>query len=246
MSWTPLNRLTLLANQLARHSETEGTAQHIRNEEGKLCHYWREDRKISIRNMPMPTPRDQGLFPTGCKIDHCRINLDFGHAENGSILRAAFQLQVKGLLDYDQSIIELEDHWRIDTNENYLSVEEQTHEGREPHPSFHFQRGGHAQEEFAAKEGFVPSANTGLGAGEWRALMQYPGPRIPSLPFDSILAIDFCLAQNDGLLWRRIHRSSPEYRNLVAASQREIWHPFFESLCVCSGRRAWLGTLAIK
>ena len=113
-------------------------------------------------------------------------------------------------------------------------------EGREPHPRFHFQRGGHAQDAFAAQQGFVPSQGTALAQGDWRALMQYPGPRIPSLPFDPILAIDFCIAQNDGPLWKQL-RALPEYRGLVEASQIELWKPFIERLNDPAGRRDWLG-----
>jgi hypothetical protein len=68
-------------------------------------------------------------------------------------------------------------------------------------------------------DGFVPADRTDLGAGTWRTLMQYTGPRIASLPFDPLLAIDFCPAQNNGVVWRRL-RNMPEYSSIIEDAQR--------------------------
>jgi hypothetical protein len=93
-------------------------------------------------------------------------------------------------------------------------------------------------------DGFVPAARTDLGNGDWRSLMQYPGPRIASLPFDPALAIDFCIAQNDGPVWRRL-RNTPEYSNVIEDAQKSIWIPFLNSLSDRAARRQWLGALVM-
>lgn len=70
--------------------------------------------------------------------------------------------------------------------------------------------------------------------------MQSPSPRIPMLPLDPVLAIDFCLSQNDGLIWRRL-RNLPEYLIVIQDAQTHMWVPFFASLQDSSFRRSWLG-----
>lgn len=55
--------------------------------------------------------------------------------------------------------------------------------------------------------------------------MQSPGPRVPVIPLDPILAIDFCLSQNDGVIWRRL-RNFPEYLDLIESAQTRLWLPF--------------------
>ena len=74
--------------------------------------------------------------------------------------------------------------------------------------------------------------------------MQYPGPRIASLPLDPILAIDYCIAQNDGSLWKRL-RNVPEYFTVIEGSQERLWKPFLNGLSVRATRRRWLGPLII-
>ena len=97
---------------------------------------------------------------------------------------------------------------------------------------------------FAAEPEFVPSMHTHLGEGLWKSLMQYPGPRIASLPLDPILAIDYCIAQNDGSLWKRL-RNVPEYFTVIEGSQERLWKPFLNGLSVRATRRRWLGPLII-
>jgi len=72
--------------------------------------------------------------------------------------------------------------------------------------------------------------------------MQSPGPRIPMLPLDPILAIDFCLSQSDGLIWRRL-RNLPEYLSVIEDAQTRLWQPFFEKLQETAFRKMWLGPL---
>ena len=70
--------------------------------------------------------------------------------------------------------------------------------------------------------------------------MQSPGPRVPVLPLDPILAIDFCLSQNDGMVWRRL-QNVPEYLMIVEGAQRRLWEPFFAALQDPAFRRTWFG-----
>jgi hypothetical protein len=124
---------------------------------------------------------------------------------------------VEGYLDAGGALFDLQDHWRLDTD-MYAPCRRVVADGngnpsKEPHPLFHFQRGGHAQDAFAAAD-FLP-ANPCSILGVWKGLMQSPGPRIPIVPLDPILAIDFCLSQNDGLVWRRL-------RNFPARSKAPL------------------------
>ena len=222
---------------LRREDGTRQTADFIITEAGRLQAEWVANHRLSAVGMPMPLPRDQGLHPVGCELQACTLSFRFEASRHAELVCAEFQMQVEGWLVAGDSMIELQDHWRIDT----VPAE---HEGleRESHPRFHFQRGGHAQTSFAGLNGFVPGLQTPMSAGNWRGLMQYQGPRVPSLPFDPILAIDFCVAQNDGPLWTRL-RNVPEYFNVVEAAQRRLWRPFLESMATAEGRRRWLGAL---
>jgi hypothetical protein len=237
-------RLTILAGAFNRESETKRTAEFLKAQANNYAKQWMEKREIIARNVPLPLPRGQALFPQGCEIDGCSINFAYRVAEDGDVETAEFQFELRGCLYGDDAIVELQDHWRIDTIVGDGGAEGDAPEAREPHPFFHFQRGGHAQNRFAEQDGFVPRAQTSLGQGDWKALMQYPGPRVPSLPFDPILALDYCIGQNDGPLWQRLHRF-PEYRNLVKKCQEELWLPFFESLQQPDFRRRWLGPMSV-
>lgn len=234
--------LQKLESVLRSKKPTKATAEFLREQRANFAAQWTKDKSVRARGMPLPLPRDQGLHPTGCSLEAATLNFHFKASTEGTCpALAEFQVKISGLLEAGPATIELEDHWRIDAEvEQKADAEKTTKEGREPHPRFHFQRGGHAQDAFAAMTGFLPSENTQLQAGEWRSLMQYPGPRIPSLPYDPILAIDFCIAQNDGPLWKLL-RAIPEYRNLVETSQIDLWKPFIERLNEPAGRRDWLG-----
>ncbi len=238
--------LTSLAKELRRHDGTKETGDYLNSNAGKLQFMWRKRQAIECKRLPLPKPREQALFPKKCEIESCFMNIDYGVDEEGRPTKAAFQIELQGALYCETSAIELQDHWRIDTDVSAIESKAGSTitEGREPHPYFHFQRGGHAQDRFAEKPFFVPSAQTDLGDGDWKALMQYPGPRIPSLPFDPILAIDFCIGQNDGPLWRSLHRS-PEYRVIIREAQEALWLPFFEALQKSVFRREWLGPLVL-
>ncbi|MEO5713852.1 MAG: hypothetical protein ABIT37_10235 [Luteolibacter sp.] len=239
-------RLYKLEALLRPRAATRTTADFLKQQRGNFQSQWAGDKSIRAKGLPLPLPRGQGLHPTGCILGASSLSFHFRAGKDGDRpALAEFQVSISGLLEAGEATIELEDHWRIDAEgEPKVVAGQPAKEGREPHPRFHFQRGGHAQDAFAAAQGFVPSANTPLGKGEWRALMQYPGPRIPSLPFDPILAIDFCIAQNDGPLWKQL-RATPEYHHLIEVSQLELWKPFIARLNEPRGRRDWLGPVVV-
>lgn len=238
-AWTEVpGQLARFAAVLRGQNETRPTADHLLSQAGKFEADWKASRTITALGVPLPLPRDQGVHPVGSEIQACYLSIRFRAApDSDDPVQADFQVKVEGLLLVGNALIELEDHWRIDTD-----IHAKDGEGREPHPCFHFQRGGRAQDAFATADGFVPSTQTDLGEGDWKGLMQYPGPRIASLPFDPILALDFCIAQNDGPLWRRL-RDTPEYFTVVEEVQERLWKPFCESLSSQAGRRQWLGAL---
>lgn len=232
-------RLKKLEDVLRTKQPTKKAADFLRDHRASFQSQWAASNSVQAKELPLPLPRDQGLHPTGCLLDASLLSFHFCAAEEGECpKRADFQVKNIGMIEAGEAVIELEDHWRVDAEQE--NPGEPATEGREPHPRFHFQRGGHAQDAFAAMDGFLPSAKAPLEKGDWRALMQHPGPRIPSLPFDPILAIDFCIAQNDGPLWKQL-RAIPEYRHLIAVSQDELWKPFIDRLQQPAGRRDWLG-----
>lgn len=147
----------------------------------------------------------------------CHLSFRYEETDNSYLPNCVeFQVQIEGLLLAGSSLVEMQDHWRIDRT----ALDAQS-AFRESHPALHFQRGGRAQDDFVAMDGFVPADRTDLGAGTWRTLMQYTGPRIASLPFDPLLAIDFCPAQNNGVVWRRL-RNMPEYSSIIEDALRRL------------------------
>lgn len=247
MSLDPLpDRLSKFANAMMSRPETEATASALIGSMQQYRASWLKNRTMKLVRIPLPLPRKKALHPVHMEIENCQFSMEFDCNANEEIVRSDFQLKVTGYLDSGPGeFIELEDHWRVDTDENHVNKMKgkEAKESWEAHPQFHFQRGGHAQVEFARSQNFVPSKMTPLGSGSWRALMQTSSPRIPSLPFDPVLAIDFCIAQHDGRTWQASRRK-PEYRVPVEHSQREIWHPFLMGLQEKDGRKQWLGPLA--
>jgi hypothetical protein len=249
MDWDRLPaELATFAEQLGKERSTERTADFIRTYYAKFDHDWRAGKTLrsEVDGAPIPPPRSQGLHPTGCNVSEAYIQFEFhlgdiaGDPRSVFPQRADFQVRVLGTLDLSGSIVELEDHWRIDTH-LYAGASEP----REPHPHFHFQRGGHAQERFAALEGFVPGkALPAREAESWRGLLQSPSPRIPLPPMCPILAIDFAIGQHDGLIWRRL-RDIPEYNRIVRNAQMRLWNPFFDALASAEIRRRWIGPILI-
>lgn len=236
------DELKRLGSALRREPDTQAAADFIAGGLGRFQHQWHTKLQVHADSLPLPLPRNQALHPTGCEIQAAYLSFQFEWRKEDFIpWRSEYQVRVEGLLDAGEAIFELEDHWRLDTDmyapSRRQAEDKPANPAKEPHPLFHFQRGGHAQDLFATT-GFLPGkCNI---EGEWKGLMQYPGPRIPMLPLDPVLAIDFCISQNDGLSWRRL-RNQPEYLSVVQDAQMRIWQPFFQKLQEPAFRRSWLG-----
>lgn len=271
MSWDELpGQLNNLARVFQSEAATARTAEHLRTESRKYQQSWKEKSEVRTEGLPLPVPRNQGLHPVGCDPVEAALDFQFGPVnDEGLPTRAEYQVRVDALLEAGENTMILQDHWRIDTdrypggasrtpaNEEGRGSDEQPIEQaqgpkagsqgktpKEPHPFYHFQRGGYGLDEFARLDGFIPSASTPLAQGTYRALMLYPGPRIACLPMDPVLAIDFCIGQNDGLVWHRL-RNKPEYSEIIAAAQKRLWNRFFEMIQTTGFRKKWLGPLLI-
>jgi hypothetical protein len=237
------DELERLAMALRQEPATVTTADSIDTNLGRFRNQWATSLQVRGDAIPLPLPRNQGLHPTGCEPQAAFLDFQFEWKQDDALpWRAEYQVRVEGLLDAGGTLFELQDHWRLDTD-MYAPCRKTTGKGgsnpsKEPHPLFHFQRGGHAQDAFAAAD-FLPGTPCTI-EGEWKGLMQSPGPRIPMLPLDPVLAIDFCMSQNDGLIWHRL-RNVPEYLTVVEDAQVRFWSPFFESLQNSTFRRSWLG-----
>jgi hypothetical protein len=235
--------LDRLGDALRQESETTAIADWISTNLGLFRNQWSTKHQVRGESLSLPLPRNQGLHPTGCQLHAAYLDFQFEWRQ-GEVFpwRAEYQIRIEGLLDAGEAIFELQDHWRLDTDMYAPSRNEEngghSNPSKEPHPLFHFQRGGHAQTAFAAAD-FLPGTPCNI-QGQWRGLMQSPGPRIPVLPLDPILAIDFCLSQNDGLVWNRL-RNIPEYLSVIEDAQSRLWRPFFEGLQSKAFRRSWFG-----
>ena len=248
------DELEQLSAALRLEPATASTADAIAINLGRFRNQWTTKLQMRGDDLPLPVPRNQALHPSGCELQAAYLDFQFELKTENDVMpwRAEYQVRVEGLLDAGDALFELQDHWRLDTdmyapcrrqateskNHPSKSKDKPSKDSKEPHPLFHFQRGGHAQEAFAAAR-FLPASSCGI-QGEWRALMQSSGPRVPLLPLDPILAIDFCLSQNDGLILRRL-RNVPEYLEVIRNAQARLWQPFFEMLQDGAFRRTWLG-----
>lgn len=217
-----------LAEPLARRGETENTAEAICALSGAIRAAKRNGAPLAGR-LPVPIPRDQGIHPPRAKVLEAELNFHF-HLEPSEQIKVEdifceIQVCVRGLMDVGE-LIELEDHWRIDTQKKY--DQEEGGPPREAHPLFHYQRGGHAQDAFSAHDRFVPGPAVTRGAN-LRGLMQYPGPRIAVVPLCPTLALDTVLSQHDGPLWRHL-QNIPEYYNVVTQQRSTIWALYDDAL----------------
>lgn len=240
MSWDGLvDDLRSYSGVIRRFPGTKATSDRLDTLAGAFRAKWAKARLIEGTEIPIPAPRNQSLHPVGCSAETAALSFAFAPPKDEDEPlpeKAEFQIRVAGTLQADDVFFELEDHWRVDTHwfDNETSV------AREPHPVFHFQRGGHAQTRWAEDTMFLPGRPAVLQGPVWKGLLQTPGPRMPSLPFDPILAIDFCIGQCDGNALRRL-RSEPEYGNLVRKAQERLWRPFFAALSEPKFQSRWLG-----
>lgn len=238
------DELQRLSAALRREPAVSETANSIDTNLGRMRNQWITRLEMRGDALALPVPRNQGLHPVGCELQAAFLDFQFVWKEDDQVpWRAEYQVRVEGSLDAGSAVFELQDHWRLDTDMYAPSRRmpgQALSPSKEPHPLFHFQRGGRAQDAFASAD-FLPGTPCVI-EGYWRGLMQSPGPRIPMLPLDPILAIDFCISQSDGLIWRKL-RNSPEYLSVVEDAQARLWQPFFQNLQEPSFRRSWLGPL---
>lgn len=245
LAWDDLPvSLQAMAEQLAKQSATERTAESLRANSGKFDYDWRASKKLmtATSGIPIPPPR-KGLHPSGCVAAEAFVDFHFELGKEATEFtensRADYQVRVVGSLSVKDAFVELEDHWRVDTH----LFDDTKGVPHEPHPKFHFQRGGHAQELFSSVDEFVPGRSLPISAaGSWRGLLQSPSPRIPVFPMCPILIIDFTIAQHDGIIWQKL-RNMPEYLDLVRAAQDRIWSPLFNAMSTYQGRKGWMGPL---
>lgn len=236
-----------LANALYSLEETTRTADSLRLIAGYIGASWRTQgiAKSGPSGIDIPLPRKKALHPRLCNVQRATMHFEFelgGEFDEFRIpKRADFQICVDGFLEVKNSIVELQDHWRVDSH-TFVNPED----AKEPHPYFHFQRGGHAQEAFANHESFVPGTSLpdNLQAS-WRGLMQSPGPRIPMIPHCPILAIDFAIGQHDGGVWHRL-RNIQLYREIIKRAQERLWSPFFQALSQPKLRDRYFGPVFIR
>lgn len=248
MAWDDFpDEFAELGEILAAFSETQATAQALWSAVGDLKSSWRANRTLrSSTPIPIPVPRAKALFPALCEVEGAELTFIFvlGAGIDDTLIPAQsdFQVRVRGSAIYDDAAVELEDHWRVDTH---------LHDGGappwEPHSIVHFQRGGHAQDSFAAGSQFIPghALPRNVGGENWLSLLQSPGPRVPFPPFCPILAIDYAIGQHDGPLFRKL-RNVPEYSRIVRVAQQRLWLPFFNALANnVAVRNRWLGGLMV-
>lgn len=238
-----LDDLERLAGALDGHTDTERTGETLRRIKWNGDLSWQRAKMITsgAPGIEVPPPRNKAMHPRLCTPERAWMQFSFELGERFDELarphKADFQVRVEGCLKVkDNRLVELQDHWRVDSH-----AFENGEDAIEPHPYFHFQRGGHAQEIFAGDPTFVPGDSLPYDANLlWRGLMQSSGPRIPMAPHCPILAIDFTIGQHNGNIWRRL-RSDRGYLDVVRRAQQRLWTPFFNALMDPRRRSLLLG-----
>lgn len=229
-----------LATALKREGKTDATADALTTLAGSLNAAARAGRNL-VGEVPLPLPRAQGIHPQRTQLRSATLRFNFGCPTGAQViaveqLAVEIQVCVTGQLQIPGGWVELEDHWRIDTQ----AASTPGHPPREAHPLFHFQRGGHAQDAFAAKPGFAPGPTSLAAGGPWRGLMQYPGPRIAVVPMCPVSAIDFAVSQHDGPLWRRL-MGNPDYARVLERSQNRTWQLYLNGLLDAARLKGLMG-----
>lgn len=221
---------------------TEETADSLYRIFGHIRKSWREGYRANSgeSGIVIPVPRLKAMHPRLCQLKgaELRFIFDLGQDFEKTFMpkRADFQVKVEGYLEAANSVVDLEDHWRVDSHD-FPNIDKT----REPHPYFHFQRGGHAQERFTDDFRFLPSKDMPDNEhGSWRGLMQSASPRIAMFPYCPILAIDFAISQHNGDVWRLL-RGNATYADVVRRAQSRLWNPFFDALSRPEIRRLWMG-----
>ena len=228
--------LNELQSALRSDSQTEQTADAIATIIGAINAALRTGKELA-GDLPIPLPRNQGIHPPNTRMFEARMRFRFLAPRSNAVVEkivSEIQVCVRARLDVNGMSVDLEDHWRVDTQP------QQPGTPREAHPLFHFQRGGHAQDAFARVHGFVPGPAMTQSGIQWRGLMQYPGPRIPIMPMCPTAAFDFVLAHHDGPLWRRL-MNIPDYANVVGRCHGRLWQLYEAGLRDAPTRRVLLG-----
>ncbi|NRP19281.1 hypothetical protein LPJGGPFB_02536 [Ensifer adhaerens] len=230
--------LITLENILRRVPATIATADAISTVAGSIRRAARTMQRI-VGQVPLPLPRRQGIRPSQAIMDSATMRFSFaGPPPDGKIedVETEIQVCIRGRLQLAIGSVALEDHWRIDTHADH----KYSSQAKEGHPQFHFQRGGHAQDDFSSGPGFVPGPALKAADEGWRGLMQYPGPRVAIVPMCPTAAIDYVLSQHDGRLWRRL-KSDPDYSNLINQCQNRMWSMYSQALLDANRREKILG-----
>ena len=245
MTWSKfVGELDAFAAQLNKLDQTQATANALQALNLRTGHWRANPRLASLpEGIPIPVPRNKALLPNGLTLGQTYLAFSFEltNLDEEMPRRADFQVRVLGELQCSWGQIELEDHWRIDSDHDSVNT------ANEPHPAYHFQRGGHAQEAFVNGGAFVPGNILPQPAEghQWRGLMQYTGPRMLTPPMCPILAVDFVIGQNDGPLWSRL-RNVPEYSNIIRQCQKRLWINFFSRLNDRTKRKKLLGRMMVE
>jgi hypothetical protein len=221
----------LAAGLLGSLGSIRSQASLIMTEDGTGRKY----RAVRLPELAVVPPAARQLHPAKTKLERATLQIiyecyekveaatQFGGEHLDRIRRADFQVCVKGSVAFGDALVAVEDHWRIDTH--YFAGD-----SKEPHPWVHYQRGGHAQDQFAETVGFLPGDcldKVKFQAGvNLCALMQTAPPRVPTPPMDPICAINFVIAQHDGAAWKKLW-SIPEYDGVVRKVQEKLWKPYF-------------------
>jgi hypothetical protein len=243
MAWDDfLDDMRYFADALDACESTEMTAGSLRRIYGHVENSWRGNQSANSGDagIEIPPPRNKAMHPRLCKPENAALRFAFvlgeKFDERAMPVQADFQVRVEGYLEAENSVVHLEDHWRVDSHQ-FPNIEDAV----EPHPYFHFQRGGHAQDAFSDHERFLPSEKLpDNDEASWRGLMQSPSPRIPMAPHCPILAIDFAIGQHNGEIWRRL-RNDTDYLSVVRRAQARLWTPFFDALIRPEFRTLWMG-----
>lgn len=167
MTYSLPDELERLSSALRQEPEAAATADSIDTNLGRFRNQWTTKLQVRGDAVSLPLPRNQALHPTGCELQAAYLDFQFEWKDEEEVLpwRAEYQVRVEGLLDAGGALFELQDHWRLDTDmyapRRRQAEESPSNPSKEPHPLFHFQRGGHAQDLFAAAD-FLPGKSCAI------------------------------------------------------------------------------------
>jgi len=116
------------------------------------------------------------------------------------------------VLDIDGQSHLLRSAWHIDTHP-YPETD-----SRSVHPRFHYQVGGDKLDEVDH---------------EIRGVFLAEAPRVPCVPLDGLLAIDFVLSHYCGEAWMLMRDIEPRYGVVRRRPMQCYWRPYFQELSAC-------------